>query len=271
MKIAPYVEKLNHSQQYAAFVQQHSDAFMVAGFFVLDFEAGQNIHQIDYYVPKERKIAAFTLDHGVTMQLLSTVNMKIPEALDFSTKTDLDALKGILEDEMKNRNITEEVRKIIAVIQTVKGRKIWNVNCVLSGMGILRASIEDESQTVLKMEKASLLDYIKRIPGAQLAAMQQQAKQQGMLATGDSGAAQNAESPEAAAGAEEQEASPDEVKAELAKLDRIEAALAREKAELQKQLEKEAKNKAAAQSGGDKAKKTAKVAKGKKKEQAAQA
>lgn len=247
MKIAPYVEKLGHSQQYSEFTQQYKDAFMVAGFFVLDFEAGQNIHQIDYYVPKERKIAAFTLDHGVTMQMLSTVNMKIPEALDIKTKTDLDALKGILQDEMKNRNITEEVKKIIAVIQNVKGKKVWNVNCVLSGMGILRASIDDESQTVLKMEKATLLDYIKRIPGAQLAAMAQQAKQQGMLAA-ESESAQNA-----VASPAENEASPEEIAEEMKKLDKIGAELEREKAELKKQLETKAVKEAKASKGKKKA------------------
>jgi hypothetical protein len=173
MKIAPYVEKLNSSQQYSSFAKEHRDAFMVAGFFVLDFEAGQNVHQIDYYIPSEKKVAAFTLDHGVSMQLLGMLNAQMPEHLDLKTKIDLDALKGILQDEMKNRNITDEVKKIIAVIQSVHGRKIWSVNCVLSGMGILRASIEDDSQTVLKMEKSSLFDYIKKIPGAQLAKMQQ--------------------------------------------------------------------------------------------------
>jgi len=154
MKIAPYVEKLNNSSQYTSFSKEHKDAFMVAGFFVLDFEAGQNLHQIDYYVPSEKKVAAFTLDHGVTMQMLGMLNNQMPEMLDLKTRTDLDALKGILQDEMKNRSITEEVKKIIAVIQSIQGKKIWSVNCVLSGMSILRASIEDDTQTILKMEKS---------------------------------------------------------------------------------------------------------------------
>lgn len=176
MKIKPYVDKLYASSEYKVFQKEHSGAYVAAGFFVIDLEAGKHIHQIDFYVPKEKKVAAFTLDHGITMQMMSMVNSKIPEKLDLQTKIDLLALRGILEDEMKNRNITEEIRKIIAVLQNIDGKKIWNVNCVLSGMGILRAHVEDETKSILKMEKASIMDYIKKMSPQDLQKMSAQAK-----------------------------------------------------------------------------------------------
>lgn len=166
MKIQPYIEKLNTSPQFKEFKQKYSDSYLIAGFFVLDFEAGQNLHQIDYYIPKEKKVAAFNLGEGeVEFKILDMLTDKVPEKLNIKTKIDLDALKGILEDEMKNRNMTEEIRKIIAVLQTIEGDKIWNLNCVLSGMEILRAHVEDKSESVLKMERASVMDYIKKVPG----------------------------------------------------------------------------------------------------------
>ena len=224
MKLAPYVERLNNSSQYHDFAKQYADAFIVAGFFVLDFEAGKNMHQIDYYVPSQKKIAAFTLDGGVSVQLLGVINKKIPEKLDLKTNIDLEALKGILEDEMKNRSITEQIQKIIAVLQTVDGKKIWNLNCVLSGMGILRASVEDDSQSVLKMEKSSIMDYIKKIPGSQLANLQ--AQMQG----------KSTNEPPARVSAANESPSPESISDELKKLDKIESAIKVEKAELQKQF-----------------------------------
>ena len=173
MKIQPYVEKLHSSSQYDAFERKYNDAFLVAGFFILDFETGQNLHQIDYYIPSKKKVAAFTLDNEVVVQLMDTMNEKVPEKLDIKTKTDLDALKGILEDEMKNRNMTEDIKKIIAVIQTVEGKKIWILSCILSGMEILKAHVDDESQSVLKMEKASVMDYMKKMPMKQTANQQE--------------------------------------------------------------------------------------------------
>ena len=175
MKIGPYVEKLNGSGEYKKFTEEHPDAFMVAGFFVLDLEEGRNLHQIDYYVPGKNKIAAFTLDKEIKVQLLDMMDSKkVPEKLEVPTNIDLDALKGILQDEMKNRGMTEDIKKIIAVLQTLDGKRIWNLNCVLSGMEILKAHVEDSSKSVLKMEKASLMDLMKQVPGQGGAKMQQQ-------------------------------------------------------------------------------------------------
>jgi len=165
MKIQPYIEKLEKSEEYKNFKIKYPDSFLVAGFFVLDLEEGNNVHQVDFYVPKERKIAAFSLDGEVTVKLLDVLDpKKIPEKLDIKTKIDLDALSGILTDEMKNRGISEEIKKVIAVIQNIEGKKIWNLNCVLTGMEILRSHIEDNSKTVLKIEKSSLMEIMKKIP-----------------------------------------------------------------------------------------------------------
>lgn len=164
MKIQPYIEKLESSEEYQEFKGKYENAFLIAGFFILDFESGQNLHQIDYYVPSEKKVAAFTLDEKVLVQMLKLIDDNVPEKLDIRTNIDLDALKGIIEDEMKNRGMSESIRKMIAVIQKVEGKDIWNVNCVLSGMEILKAHIDDESETVLKMERSSILDYIKKVP-----------------------------------------------------------------------------------------------------------
>ncbi len=168
MKIGPYVEKLEESKEYKDFSVKYPKSFMIAGFFILDLEAGQNVHQIDFYVPSEKKIAAFTLDGGVKLQIVDPINKKIPEKLDLNTNVDLDALEGILMDEMHNRGMSEEIKKIIAIIQNIDGKKIWNLNCVLSGMEILKSHIEDESKTVLKLDKTSFMDLMKKLPVQQM-------------------------------------------------------------------------------------------------------
>lgn len=178
MKIAPYVSKLNSSDIFKDFQKTNKDAFIVAGFFVLDLEGGKNVHQIDYYVPSKKKVAAFTLDKQVTMQMLDLLNAKSPEKLDLKTNIDLDQIPGIIEDEMKNRSITSEIKKVIAIIQNLDGKKVWNLSCVLSGMGILNAHVEDSSRTVLKMEKKSLMDFVQKINPEDLKAKMQQSGQQ---------------------------------------------------------------------------------------------
>ena len=223
MKIQPYIKKLSSSDQFSSFKRNHPDAFLVAGFFILDLESGKNMHQIDYYVPKEKKIAAFSLDDKVTIQLLDAVGEKLPEKLDIKTKIDLDELRGILEDEMKNRSITEEIKKIIAIVQNIEGKKIWNLNCVLSGLEILRAHVEDDSKTILKMEKASILDFIKTVPMKGLKGMDGNAK------------ALNTK-PEVKSGKEE-------LTKELQALDKLKDEIEREAAEIKKQIGTQGSNK----------------------------
>ncbi|MBS3077733.1 hypothetical protein J4233_05710 [Candidatus Pacearchaeota archaeon] len=205
MKIQPYIEKLKESEEYKDFKSKYPKAFLAAGFFVLDLEGGVNIHQIDFYMPAEKKIAAFSLDGEVKVKILETLNEKIPEPLDMDTNTDLDALSGILTDEMKNRGISESIRKIIAVIQNIDGKRIWNLNCILTGMEILKSHIEDDSQTVLKIEKSSILDIMKKMP-AQPQMMKAQAN------------------------------SKEDIKGELDKLDKIEEEIEKAKGKLKEEL-----------------------------------
>jgi len=206
MKVRPYFEKLEASEQYKDFVVKYPDSFMIAGFFIIDLEGGNNVHQIDFYVPSEKKVAAFSLDGAVDLKMLETVGMKgkMPERLNYETNMDLDELQGVLLDEMHNRGMSENIKKIIAVLQNIDGKKIWNLNCILTGMEILKSHVEDSSKTILKIEKTSLMDIMKRIPVEQMQKAPKSEKK--------------------------------DLKGELAKLDKVRDALAKEKQRLEKEL-----------------------------------
>lgn len=240
MKIKDLLKKLRASPQYDSFSSAYKDAFPVAGFFVLDNENKKNLYQIDYLIPSKNKIAAFSIDHPVNMQMLDAQHNKEPlKELDMNAVIDLDAIEGIVDDEMKNRNITESIKKIIAVFHMHEGKRLWNLNCMLSGMSLLRAHVDDESQTVLKMEKVNLFDVMKTMPG-----VKQQMASQGV---------QNAQVQPSQAGQSAQELitpkkpidKKQAIKNELQKLDTLEAAITKEKAILEKELSKGSKAKLA--------------------------
>ena len=79
-------------------------------------------------------------------------------------KTDLKALKGIVEDEMKNRTVTDSIKKIIALLQIIDGKVVWNLNCITNNLNVLQVHIDDRDQTVLKFMKYSIMDFVKTIP-----------------------------------------------------------------------------------------------------------
>lgn len=232
MKIQPYIDRLEKSKEFKDFRKEHKNAFLSAGFFVLDFEEKKNVHQLDFYVPKKNKMAAFSLDDGIKLQLLDLVHEKAPEKLDINVKTDLDALYGILEDEMKNRSITENIKKIVAVLQNVDGKRLWNLTCILSGMEILRSHVDDETRSVLKMEKFSMMDLMKKVPGKALAnmpALKQQLAGKGAKATDSEGSNEG----------ESVEIAKPQVEDQIKQIDKIEEILEKKKKELGKMVEKE--------------------------------
>ena len=165
MKFEHYMKRLEDSDEFKKFRQEHGKAYLCAGFFVLDFEQGKNMQQIDFCIPSSRKIATFVLDNGVKLKISDPVKLKKKlSKLDKDAITDIDALKGIVHDEMLNRTVTGEIKKIIAVLQNDHGKKIWNLNCITGDMGIIRVHIDDASSSILEFEKASLFDFVKMIP-----------------------------------------------------------------------------------------------------------
>lgn len=164
MKFDHYLKRVEESPEFKKFREEHKKAYLCAGFFVLDFEQGKDIHQIDFCIPKGKKVATFILEEGIKMQLSDTVKLKKKmEKLDGEIKVDIDALKGIVQDEMKNRTITQQIKKIIAVLQASEGKKIWHLNCITDGMGILKVHVDDDTSSIIEFEKASLFDFVKKI------------------------------------------------------------------------------------------------------------
>tara|TARA_Y100000310_G_scaffold39747_3_gene37296 strand:+ start:14321 stop:14815 length:495 start_codon:yes stop_codon:yes gene_type:complete len=163
MKIQPYLDKLNQSSQFQKFKQENPDAYFSAGFFVLDFVEKKNLHQIDYFLPKENKMMTFMLDQEVEMKKSEAANKKIPGKIGGEINLDLDVLKGLVEDEMKNHTVTHKLHKIIAVVQNLNGKLIWNLNCITSDMGVVKMHVDDADKSVLKFEPVNLFDVVKKL------------------------------------------------------------------------------------------------------------
>src|SRR3989344_2315662 len=154
MKIQPYFDKLKASKAYHDFINKNPKAYISSGFFVLDFATKKNMHQLDYYIPEKQKMQTFILDgEEVTSKEDDTINKKVPRKIDKRITLDLDILKKLIEDEMKNRTITTKLQKIIAIIQNADGKLVWNLNCITTDMGVLKVHISDSDHSILKFDK----------------------------------------------------------------------------------------------------------------------
>jgi len=163
MKFLHYKKRVEESEEFKKFKSKNKGSYLAAGFFVLDFETGKDMHQVDYALPNG-KVATFIADEGIKMKISDkTLKKELPE-IKAKIKTDIDTLRGIVEDEMKNRTVTEKIKKIIAVLHILDGKVVWNLQCVLDGMSLLNVHVDDSDQSILKFEKHSLMDLIKSAP-----------------------------------------------------------------------------------------------------------
>ena len=177
MKLSHYQKRVEESKEFKEFKKKNKKAYLAAGFFVLDFESGKNMHQIDYALPNG-KIATFILDEGVKLKISEQAIKKPLPEIKTEVNTDLEALKGIVEDEMKNRTVTESIKKIIAVLHVLDDKPIWNLQCILDGLSLLNVHVDDQDKSVLKFEKHSLLEMIKKLPGLRMQPRQPQLEQE---------------------------------------------------------------------------------------------
>ena len=163
MKIQPYITKLNKSPTFKKFISKNPNAYLAAGFFVLELDTKKIMHQLDYFIPTSKKMATFILDGKIQTKESEAANQTVPQKIDQKVNLDLDIIRGIVEDEMKNNTVTSKLNKIIAVLQTLDGKLVWNLNCITNDMGVIKVHLDDKTHSVLKFEKINLFDIVKKL------------------------------------------------------------------------------------------------------------
>ena len=83
-----------------------------------------------------------------------------PRPFDGKIKMDTDEIKPVIMDEMHNRGMTYQIDKILAFANITDENVLWSCTAFLKGLGLLQAHIEDESSSILFMEKKSFFDII---------------------------------------------------------------------------------------------------------------
>jgi len=167
MNFSQTLEKIESSDAFKNFKEKHPDAKLCAGFFVLDYQQQANQQQLDYIL-KNNKIFTFIINKEnkeITIKEAETIEghrEKLP-AIKKETKIDLNDVEQIVKEKMQEEKINNKIDKIIAVLQKHENKMIWNLNCMLEGMGILQVHIDCSDGRVLKFEKKSLFDFIKRM------------------------------------------------------------------------------------------------------------
>ena len=165
MNFTQTYETITSSKIFKDFISKTPQAELVAGFFILDFLSNDEKTSLDYKI--NSKIFTFSLDlqNEITMRedkLIDKPGLPILTKISSNIKIDLDEIPSLAEKSAIENNITSKFQKIIAVLQMHEQQQIWNLTCMLDGLIILNILISSETGQIIKFERKSMMDFIKK-------------------------------------------------------------------------------------------------------------
>ncbi len=155
MNFQAILKKLQNSKEFADFKKDNADCYLCAGFFVLDFESGSETKQLDFFIPKKNKIVTFVLNDAINLKIEDAIEKKLGK-INPEIKIELPAAIEKAKKECKSK-----VNKIIAILQVLEGRQVWNLTCMLEGFSMLLLHVDSQSGEIIKKEKRNLFDFVK--------------------------------------------------------------------------------------------------------------
>jgi hypothetical protein len=161
------LEQVESSDVFKQFKKEHPKAGLCAGFFILDFLSNDSKKALDYM--DSGKIFTFDLtDKGVFMKedkILDIPNTPKLTKIKPETNVEVDELKSIAGTRALDEGIAARFQKIIAVLQNYENRQIWNLTCMMEDLIVLHVLVDSETGDIIKFERKSFMDFIKKSSG----------------------------------------------------------------------------------------------------------
>ncbi len=168
MNFKEALEKVESSEEYKKFREEHPEAQICAGFFIQDFLSNDNKDSIDY--KDGEKIFTFNIiEDQIKMyedKLMDLPNTpKLQQLLTKETTIEVDQIKSIAQEKAHEEGIGAKFNKIISVLQTYEEgeekKQIWNLTCMLDQLIILHILIDCKTGEILKFQRKSFMDMVK--------------------------------------------------------------------------------------------------------------
>jgi len=161
MNLFEVMRRVEDSKVFKRFKKENPGAYFCAAFFIMDLETKEDKRQLDYYVS------------STDVMTFSIVNDKVEAAkaeLPKKEKIPAIGMQAVKLDEEKAIDLAKkeseigEFTKVIAVLQNLEGKDIWNLSCI-KGLQMMRYHVLASDGKVIKKEKINLMDMMKITPG----------------------------------------------------------------------------------------------------------
>jgi len=154
-----YVEKLKNCEKYKQFIEKNPKAIPCSGFFVIDFAGKDNQQHFDFCV--DGKIFSCKLEHGGEVQEMENFGNKIPKEISLDLDFDFKRIQEMVENKMQEQEIKNKIQKFLFSYQNIDQGHVLAGTVFISGLGMLKVSINLDKMEIVEFEKKSFFDVVK--------------------------------------------------------------------------------------------------------------
>src|SRR3989338_9709061 len=163
MNLQFYLEELFASDEFKKFKKENKDAYLCSGFFSIDRQGKDNQQHLDFYIPSNKKMFSFQLEKGLEIVSLENYDERIPEKLKENFDFDFDEIENTIINKMKDENVNKQIQKLLLSLQSMEEKNFVIGTIFISGMGILKVTIDLTENKITNFEKKSFFDMFKVI------------------------------------------------------------------------------------------------------------
>ena len=163
MNLQFYFEKLFSSEEFKKFKKENKDAYLCSGFFSIDRQGKDNQQHLDFYTSSNKKMFSFQIEKSFEIVPLENYDGRTPEKLAENINLDFDEIENIIINKMKEENINKQIQKLLLSLQSLEGKNFIIGTIFISGMGILKITIDSDENKITNFEQKSFFDMFKII------------------------------------------------------------------------------------------------------------
>ncbi|MEE9525404.1 MAG: hypothetical protein V3V78_02240 [Candidatus Woesearchaeota archaeon] len=143
---------LQKSQEFKEWKKQNPETYLSYAMMVV--EDKEDDWKIGYYNKKHEKVTSFNIGEKITIEPEDKVLQKEKKAVE---KIDVDKIKHDLSDAVtlavstqKEEYVTESPTKIIAILQTLDKKHVWNITFLTQSFNTLNFKIKADSLRIVE-------------------------------------------------------------------------------------------------------------------------
>ena len=163
MNLQFYLEKLSAFEEFKKLKKENKDVYLCSGFFSIDRQGKDNQQHLDFYVPSSKKMFSFQLEKSFEIVPFENYDGRAPEKLSEKIEFDFDEIENAIINKMKEENVNKQIQKLLLSLQSLDGKNFIIGTIFISGMGILKVTIDLNDNKITNFEKKSFFDMFKII------------------------------------------------------------------------------------------------------------